>query len=139
MGTITYVATGMTDEVTTCEKCGKPELKGTIRMSLRDETGEETGEIYAGTTCAARLSGRKAKDLRSEARKADDARYQAALDVYHAWSVRHCYWNEQMELKHGVRWARPAEIRAFRESEVYQTALQQFLAEYPEVQRPVRK
>ena len=39
---------GTTDENTTCDKCGKTNLKGTVAL----ETGE--GIVHYGTTCAAK-------------------------------------------------------------------------------------
>lgn len=49
----------MTDECTTCEECGKPELRGTVHL-----VHEDGGETYAGTTCAARMLGTTAARVR---------------------------------------------------------------------------
>lgn len=46
---------GTNDEQTTCDKCGKVELRGTV--ILADAEGNEVGRY--GTTCAGRLLGRK--------------------------------------------------------------------------------
>ncbi len=87
--TFTYRAMGMVDDVTTCEICGKPELKGTVRLVIIDADGAEDGEVYAGVTCAARRAGRKASDIRTEAVRADRERLQAKRDAHRAWSDAH--------------------------------------------------
>jgi hypothetical protein len=49
------VALGWTEEVTTCDCCGKGNLAGTMAMECQD-----TGEVlYYGSTCATRHAGRK--------------------------------------------------------------------------------
>lgn len=83
--TVTLRALGFTDEITTCEHCGRTCLKGTVRVAYIDADGNEDGELYAGVTCAARLSGRTVKDLRAEAIAADKAASAAAYDLYDAW------------------------------------------------------
>jgi len=40
---------GISDEVTTCDCCGRTGLKRTVHLHLEDD-----GDIYYGTTCAAR-------------------------------------------------------------------------------------
>lgn len=59
---------GFTTEHTECDRCGRPELRGTVVMA------DEEGEIVAhwGTTCASTTLGRKvtrADALTSEARR----------------------------------------------------------------------
>ena len=46
---------GFTTEHTECDRCGRPELRGTVVMANED------GEIVAhwGTTCASKATGRK--------------------------------------------------------------------------------
>lgn len=49
---------GVTDESTTCEKCGKPQLKSTVMIIPLDADGNDDGEpLYYGSTCAARALG----------------------------------------------------------------------------------
>lgn len=60
---------GTTDHITTCDHCGKTELKGTVALTRDDSTDV----IYMGSTCAARAitkAGRKtsAANVRDEAR-----------------------------------------------------------------------
>jgi ribosome-binding protein aMBF1 (putative translation factor) len=56
---------GITDAATTCEICGRLELKRTVHLVT-----EDGAEIYAGTTCAARKVG------------ATTARMNAAVKAY---------------------------------------------------------
>lgn len=132
MSTITYRATGMTDDVTTCEHCGKAELKGTVRLIICDEDGATGEEIYAGVVCAARLSGRKASAIRTEADRADRERKEARWAAWHAWNNRHTMWQQPLQDKAIGRYPRPEEIRAYRASEAYQVADAQFRAADPE-------
>jgi hypothetical protein len=80
--TYRWAAKGFTDDVTDCEVCGKQELKGTVRMVAVDSDGDQDGEVYAGVVCAARMAGRKAAEIRAEA-KAADAQTRA---VWNRWS-----------------------------------------------------
>lgn len=45
---------GVTDECTTCENCGKPQLKSTVIVGLLDADGNTEDVVYYGSTCAAR-------------------------------------------------------------------------------------
>ena len=46
---------GITDESTTCDNCGKVELKATVVIMPLDEGGADEGDVvYYGSTCAAR-------------------------------------------------------------------------------------
>lgn len=58
---------GNTDEVDTCDCCGKKNLKSTVALSIDD-----ADPVYYGVVCAARALKMSAKDVRSESRKADD-------------------------------------------------------------------
>jgi len=75
--TTAYRVRGTTDDVTTCQICGKPELKGTVILDILDEDGNTEEVTYAGTTCAAKLTGRKATAIRNAAAAADYSRQQA--------------------------------------------------------------
>lgn len=71
-----YTLAGITDEVDTCECCGRKDLKRTV--ALADETGEV---VFYGTECAAKALEIPAADVTKGARKAQretDRRAQAA-------------------------------------------------------------
>lgn len=57
----------ITDEVNTCDCCGRTELKATVAMQLSDG-----GILYYGRTCAARNSGKTSQQLTKEIRKERD-------------------------------------------------------------------
>jgi hypothetical protein len=71
--TMNYTAVGTTDENTTCDCCGKPNLKMTV--VLRDDEGDFH---YFGRTCAARATGWKAAYLDRQIIAADNKRNTAA-------------------------------------------------------------
>lgn len=81
-------AMGITDEVTTCDCCGRENLKRTVAM------GDAGGLVgYYGTDCAAKATGRPAKDIRTEAKAADEAARRAKMaaegsiiDDYERWA-----------------------------------------------------
>ena len=66
-----YIALGTTDDSTECGKCGKVELRRTVRIGVLDADGNVEETFYAGTTCAAKLTGRKAAAILAEALAAD--------------------------------------------------------------------
>jgi hypothetical protein len=58
---------GTTDDVTTCECCGRTGLKGTVAIILNDAPDP----VYYGVTCAAHALNTTAKEVRYEAKRAD--------------------------------------------------------------------
>ena len=76
-----YRVRGTTDEVTQCQLCGKPELKGTVVLDILDADGNTAEVTYAGSTCAAKAAGSRADKIRSAARYADEKR---EIAVYYA-------------------------------------------------------
>lgn len=92
-----YKVLGTTDDVTTCDLCGKPELKGTVVLAPLDVDGNEGGDVeYFGTSCAAKAAGWTLKEVRAgvkaakeEAAKAERAARIAAREAetkaYNAW------------------------------------------------------
>jgi hypothetical protein len=66
-----YEVKGTTDDVTTCERCGREDLKSTV--VLQDADG---ATAYLGTDCAAHVAGRTQQDIRDSAYRA--GRYHAA-------------------------------------------------------------
>ncbi len=55
----------ITDEVTTCDCCGKQNLKATVAMLNQDN-----GLFHYGRTCATRNSGKASKQLNKEIKQA---------------------------------------------------------------------
>ncbi len=74
MAIVTFL--GTTDEVSTCDCCGKTRLKSTVALSLN---GGEA--VYYGVVCAARAIGRSEKEVRAGARAADKAKALAKGEV----------------------------------------------------------
>ena len=80
---------GVTEEITSCDCCGKSELLCTVAMQTED------GEVvYYGRTCASRHSGRKVEAMVSEKKK-QDAVMRAAINIrikqsplYHALQAK---------------------------------------------------
>jgi hypothetical protein len=96
---IRWVATGTTDEITECDHCGRTDLKVTVHMVATTPDGENDGEMWMGTTCAARMTGRKAAEIKKEAKAADDvARWKrgqvrmAFKRAYDEWTSRYLVW-----------------------------------------------
>jgi hypothetical protein len=89
---IRWAAKGFTDDVTECGHCGRTELKGTVRMVVVDADGNDDGDMYMGVVCAARMTGRKAGEIRTEANRADRARDEARRAAHRAWSDAHTDW-----------------------------------------------
>lgn len=72
---------GIDDEVTTCECCGKTNLKCTVVLSILDADGAGRGEVRYGRDCGARALGLKktsADKMESKARVAEFERLWAA-------------------------------------------------------------
>ena len=68
-----YIFQGYTDSVTTCDCCGRSELKVTVALWAAED-GEE---IYMGTSCAARALGMTAKEVKHRSNAADRERIEA--------------------------------------------------------------
>lgn len=68
-----YRVLGTTDEVTTCEICGREELKGTIVLGVLDADGNVEAEMYAGSSCGAKAAGRKGRNAAVKLRDEADA------------------------------------------------------------------
>jgi hypothetical protein len=87
-----WQARGFVDDVTECGHCGRTDLKGTVRMVAVDSDGNADGDTYMGVVCAARMTGRKVAEIRTEAARADRERDRAARDAWDAWQSKHSAW-----------------------------------------------
>lgn len=73
---------GTTDDVTTCECCGRANLKATVALSV-----DGADPVYFGSDCAARAIGRSVAEVKRGTKKADDDRAaaeRARRDAEHA-------------------------------------------------------
>lgn len=59
---VTYKILGITDDKTSCEKCGKTNLKRTVAISI-----DGADPVFYGTTCAARAIANNSKAVRATA------------------------------------------------------------------------
>jgi len=66
---------GTTDEVTTCDCCGRANLKKTIALMVNDFP------VYYGSECAAKALGMTTKAVKRETAKADGARFTARIEA----------------------------------------------------------
>lgn len=131
-----WTAAGSTDDVTTCDHCGRVDLKTTVRMVATGPDGDDDGEQYMGVVCAVKMTGRKAADIRTEAARADRAREQAIRDVHNAWGdARSSFISARREAAIG-RWPRWADIRGYNESADAVAALAAWDADNPAPPRP---
>lgn len=79
---------GTTDEVDTCDCCGRTGLKSTVALSIDD--GEP---VHFGVVCAARALSRPAREIRSESSKADRERAErAAAERKAAFDAHFAKW-----------------------------------------------
>jgi hypothetical protein len=89
-----YTVRGTSDEVTTCDQCGRQGLKSTVAL----EPADGSDVVYFGSDCAAVATGwtvaevgagrrsadRAAAELEAQARAAE---HQAAFVTWEAWLV----------------------------------------------------
>jgi hypothetical protein len=69
---------GTTDDVTTCDQCGKDDLRHTVVMVHLDADGNDDGVSYMGSDCAARAAGWTQARIRKLANAADRATKEQA-------------------------------------------------------------
>lgn len=78
---------GTTDEITTCDMCGREELSRTVVIDHLDADGNSTNERgYYGSDCASKvfLGKKTAAGIRKEARDADEKARMAAYNAKRA-------------------------------------------------------
>lgn len=61
-----YNLLAIVDDVTTCDCCGKAELKCTMALEELDADGNALGEVYFGRDCGARALGWRVSADRAE-------------------------------------------------------------------------
>lgn len=84
--TAAYTFVGTTDDVTTCDCCGRSDLKGTI--VLRPADGGD--EVFFGSVCGAKAQSWTVKDFNVAARSAQKERERIARERENkiSWMVR---------------------------------------------------
>jgi hypothetical protein len=69
---------GSTNDVTTCELCGRDDLRGTLVLEVVDADGNGTGELlHYGSDCGARAAGWTVADMGKRVRAAEKAAAEA--------------------------------------------------------------
>lgn len=76
---MTWRIRGVSDECTTCEVCGREELKRTVLLET-----EDGDQLWAGTSCAGKKVGASAATIRSAANS-----YLKRLACYESWFPDH--------------------------------------------------
>ena len=81
-----YNLLAIVDDVTTCDCCGKAELKCTMALEELDADGNALGEVYFGRDCGARALGWRVSADRAEKLTRGTARmdYHAISDAWRA-------------------------------------------------------
>lgn len=68
-----YRIIGTTDDITTCDACGRTGLTHTIVLAITDPNGDTDGHVHFGSVCGARAAGMPVRDLLRHADAADRA------------------------------------------------------------------
>ena len=86
MPTNRYNLLAIVDDVTSCDCCGKSELKCTMALEELDADGNALGEVYFGRDCGARALGWRVSADRAEKLVRGTARmdYYTLSDVWRA-------------------------------------------------------
>jgi hypothetical protein len=69
---------GTTDDITTCDQCGREDLHTTVIMVHLDAAGSDDGTSYMGSDCAAQAAGWPQAKVRKLATAADRAAKETA-------------------------------------------------------------
>lgn len=78
---------GTTNDVTSCELCGRTDLHHTIVLVPLDADGNDAGApVYYGSECGSRAAGWKQSEVVKAARTADEAAARAAYAAQKAIS-----------------------------------------------------
>lgn len=106
---------GFTDQVTDCELCGKPELRGTIQMIELDEDGNDFEDHYFGSTCAAKASGWTQKKVTDEAKRVTAAKRVAEEKrLFGIWKLDHYGTEDTSEIVKLTGWRYTEIMNEFR-------------------------
>lgn len=76
---------GTTDDVTTCELCGREDLRGTVVLETIDADGNGTGDlVHYGSDCGARAAGWTTREMGRRVTAANKAAHEAAMAALNA-------------------------------------------------------
>jgi hypothetical protein len=81
------------DSVTTCDCCGRTELKATVAMQLSDG-----GILHYGRTCAARNSGKDQRQIKKEIAANRRAQIDAAYDELRETPAMQAWYSKRIEI-----------------------------------------
>lgn len=119
---------GTTDDVNTCDCCGRARLKVTVALVLDGAIDP----VYFGTSCAARALRTGANDVRAAARAADDERRAEAEHARReAARVADAAWQAFLDARaptHGSASRWPDRFRQIEELGGYAAARAAFVA-----------
>ncbi|MFE0648534.1 hypothetical protein ACFVZH_08110 [Streptomyces sp. NPDC059534] len=94
----------MTDEITQCELCGRPELRGTVQMIELDADGNDFEDHYFGTSCAAKAAGWTQRDVKAGVKATEAAKREAVRAVREEEGRKFCQARDAYFLaKYGER------------------------------------
>ena len=95
-----FAVLGTTDDITTCELCGRSDLRSTVVLDVLDAEGMKTGDlVYYGSDCAGRAAGWTTREVnqrirdaqrreREAARAAREERSRRENEAFIAWCAR---------------------------------------------------
>ena len=83
----------ITDEIDTCDCCGRTDLKATVAMQLNNG-----GILYYGRTCAARNSGKDQRQIRQEITDNRQALIDAAHSELQETPAMQAWYTKRIEL-----------------------------------------
>lgn len=89
---------GITDDVTTCEHCGRTGLKHTVMLEILDADGNGDGIMHYGSDCAAKMLGTASAAIRRNARAAESRREAAVQWARHTIKLWEPVENDKREL-----------------------------------------
>lgn len=72
---------GTTQDVTTCDLCGRDELRGTVRLGALDVDGNVEDVVHYGSACGAKAAGWTTQEIRKQASAADRAAGKVVTEI----------------------------------------------------------
>jgi hypothetical protein len=112
----------ITEEIDTCDCCGRTDLKATVAMQLNDG-----GILYYGRTCAARNSGKDQRQIKKEIKDNYQSQVNAAYNEL----------KETPEMK--ALYAKRIELYAKYKGRLTSSEWSRIIAPFSEAIEPVRQ